>query len=257
MFIVLGPSNFTVVTPSGISTKLVYQGDKPQSIVPATKNSSRLENEAVTSEGRGSEDGTKSDATDPNTDDSIVILGSGNKTEHKITQDSVINTDAISEGIGCTTPGINGLQSNETAGENSLPMARFGDMNAGTLGYLVSGDRVKRTPFEEPFGFRETVNTTIRDKLNLTGTTTGGATGVSTNPIKRARRSTPTTVPPTNRKRNWRTGRCGTAAKKLPAFAYVPSSAITIVLILLSLTLFISSIAAKSDRTTNNQPTLT
>jgi hypothetical protein len=60
-------------------------------------------------------------------------------------------------------------------------MAGLGDMNAGTLGYLVTGDRVKRTPFEKPFGFRETVNTTIRDTHNLERTT-GGATGVSTNP---------------------------------------------------------------------------
>jgi hypothetical protein len=53
----------------------------------------------VTSEGQGTEDEAKSDATDSNADDNIVILGSGNKTEYKITQDSIINTNAISEGI--------------------------------------------------------------------------------------------------------------------------------------------------------------
>jgi hypothetical protein len=154
----------------------------------------------VTSEGRGTEDEAKSDATDPNADDSIVILGSGNKTEYKIIQDSIINTDAISEGIESTTRGINGLDSNETAGETSLPMAGLGDMNAGTLGYLVSGDLGKRTSFEQPFGFWETVKSTIRDTLNLARTATGGATGVSTNPAKRARRAsdsskTTTTLP--------------------------------------------------------------
>jgi hypothetical protein len=85
-----GPSNFTEVTPSGISNKLVYQGDKPQCIVPATKNSARLENETVTSEGRGTEDEAKSDATDSNADDSIEILVSGNKTEYQITSGSPI-----------------------------------------------------------------------------------------------------------------------------------------------------------------------
>jgi hypothetical protein len=180
-----GPSKFTEVTPSGISTKLVYQGDKPQGTVPATKNSARVENEAMTSERQGTEDETKSDATDSNADDSIVILFSGNKTEYKITQDSIINTDAISKGIECTTRGINGLDSNET----SLPMAGLGVVNAGTLGYFVSGDRVKRTTFEKPFVFRETVNSAIRDTLNLARTTTGGSTGVSTNLAKIARRT--------------------------------------------------------------------
>jgi hypothetical protein len=62
-------------------------------------------------------------------------------------------------------------------------------MNAETPGYLVSGDRVKRTPFEQPFVFRETVKSTIRDTLNLARTTTGGVTGVSTNLAKIARRT--------------------------------------------------------------------
>jgi hypothetical protein len=154
----------------------------------------------VTSEGRDIENEAKSDATDHNADDSIVILGSGNKTEYKITQDSIINTDAISEGIEFTTRGINGLDSNETAGETSLPMAGLRDMNAGTVDYLVSGKLVKRTPFEQPFGFWETIESTIRDTLNLARTTTGGATGVSTNLAKRTRRTsdsskTTTTLP--------------------------------------------------------------
>jgi hypothetical protein len=199
MFIVVGPSNFNEVTPSGISTKLeneklfISQGDKSQDIVPATRNSALLENEAVTSAGHDTEDETTSHATDPNADDSIVteavILGSRNKTEYKITQDSIINTDAISEDVECTTHGINGLDSNETAGETSLRIAGLGDMNPGRLGYLVSDDRVKRTPFEQPFGFREILNSTIRDALNFAGTTIGGATGVSTNLAKRARRA--------------------------------------------------------------------
>jgi hypothetical protein len=132
----------------------------------------------VTSEGRFTVEEVKSDATDPNADDSIVILGSGKKTENEITQDSFIYTDAISEFIESTTRGSNGLDNNETAEETSLPMARLRDMNAGTLGYLVSGGLLKSTPF----GIREKVKSTAL----------GSAAGVSTNRAKRARRASDT-----------------------------------------------------------------
>jgi hypothetical protein len=145
-----------VVTPSGISYKLeneqqfFYQGEKPQGVAPATQTSALLGNEAFTSAGHGTENETTSNATDPNVDDNkpvvsdimteAVVLGSVNKTDYKITQDSVIKTDAISEDIEFTTNEINGIDSYGTARPTLL--AGVGNMNAGRRSYLVSGNPV-------------------------------------------------------------------------------------------------------------------
>jgi hypothetical protein len=82
MFIVVGPSNSTDVTP--------------QDTAPAIENTALLENETVTVAGHGTEDGTTSNQTDPDDDSKTTAFDIPMEEE---TSESLIKSDAPSDDV--------------------------------------------------------------------------------------------------------------------------------------------------------------